>query len=434
MFSREQIDVLRNIYTLSNTHIENLILEGGSVRGFAHIGVINTLEKFKILPQLKKIAGSSIGALIAAAVAMGYTANELEILALQMDVPNFFDFTSIDPNEYFSKSDTDSAPTSAGKTLYNAAKYLYLFSKSMADAYRLKGVFNGQYLEEMVRSLIQRKFPDKTSLTFHELHQLALKDPIHYKDLYLTGVDVLNHEFVVFSHEKTPNMPIETAVHISMSFPGLFKTVEYAGRYYLDGGLYNNLAIELFDSAGINSKTIGISLSTTERTQKMQEVKPGPSDKLTWTQFLTTMAMSPLDAQDALRKKASRERTIYINLDDIFLFNAFVTKNQIHQMINRGKAASETFLHERQQKMKNLLTFYLLHSQQFNNYLSQHSAKLFKPVSTQDTKLAEKKEIPVLTPKPSSSGIFLRTLKKGPIGLGALMQQASVRERQLRKL
>ncbi|MHB1947682.1 MAG: patatin-like phospholipase family protein [Gammaproteobacteria bacterium] len=429
MFNREQIDILRNIYKLSNTRIENLVLEGGSVRGFAHIGVIDTLEKAKILPQLKRIAGSSIGALIAFAVAIGYNAKELEDISLQIDVPSFFDFTSIDPKEYYVKNNFDSSPEFAGKTLYNAAKYLFLFSKSMADTYRLKGIFNGNYIEQIVRSLIQKQFPNKTSLTFNELHQLALKDPTRYKDLYLTGVDILNHEFVVFSHEKTPNMPIETAVHISMSFPGLFKTVEYAGRYYLDGGLYNNLAMELFDN-----KTIGIALSTTQRTQKMHEAKRDTNQKLTWMQFFTLMAMSPLDAQDALRNKEIRERTIYINLEDIFLFNAFVTKSQICQMINRGKETSQTYLKERQQKMKNLLMFYLLSSPQFKNYLSHHSTNLFKPSPIKDTPLVEKKEIqPPKKQKPISSGIYLRTLKTTPIGLSTLMLQASSRQPQTYK-
>ena len=51
-------------------------LSGGGARGFAHIGVIKVLEEEGLRPDY--ISGTSIGAVIGALYAIGYTAAEIE--------------------------------------------------------------------------------------------------------------------------------------------------------------------------------------------------------------------------------------------------------------------------------------------------------------------------------------------------------------------
>ena len=52
-----------------------LVLGGGGMKGFAHIGVIQALEERGIVPTL--YAGTSIGAMMAAARVAGMSAAEL---------------------------------------------------------------------------------------------------------------------------------------------------------------------------------------------------------------------------------------------------------------------------------------------------------------------------------------------------------------------
>jgi NTE family protein len=56
-----------------------LVLSGGGARGFAHIGVANMLEHAGITPEV--IAGTSIGAILGALLANGYSAREVYELA-----------------------------------------------------------------------------------------------------------------------------------------------------------------------------------------------------------------------------------------------------------------------------------------------------------------------------------------------------------------
>lgn len=68
-----------------------LVLGGGGTRGFAHVGVIDTLEKHGIQPDL--IVGSSAGAVVGSLYASGKTPDELLKLSQTLQMNDIIDFT-----------------------------------------------------------------------------------------------------------------------------------------------------------------------------------------------------------------------------------------------------------------------------------------------------------------------------------------------------
>lgn len=68
-----------------------LVLGGGGAKGFAHVGVIKALEENGITPTL--VVGTSVGSLVGSLYASGYTAKELEHLALTTTDSELTDFT-----------------------------------------------------------------------------------------------------------------------------------------------------------------------------------------------------------------------------------------------------------------------------------------------------------------------------------------------------
>ena len=66
-----------------------LVLGSGGPRGFAHIGVLKALEDAGIKPDL--IVGSSVGAMVGAIYACGTNARDLERMAYQINVLEFFE-------------------------------------------------------------------------------------------------------------------------------------------------------------------------------------------------------------------------------------------------------------------------------------------------------------------------------------------------------
>jgi len=68
-----------------------LALGGGAARGFAHIGVIKSLEAQGISPDI--IVGTSAGAVVGALYAAGYNGFELQQLSMQMDESQVSDWS-----------------------------------------------------------------------------------------------------------------------------------------------------------------------------------------------------------------------------------------------------------------------------------------------------------------------------------------------------
>lgn len=70
-----------------------LVLGSGGPRGFAHIGVIKVLEEEGVRADF--IIGSSVGALVGALYAGGYTAAQLERFAYDLSMLEFFEFSML---------------------------------------------------------------------------------------------------------------------------------------------------------------------------------------------------------------------------------------------------------------------------------------------------------------------------------------------------
>ena len=62
----------------------NLVLSGGGVRGFAHLGVIKALSSYCV--EINAISGTSSGAVVGAFMAAGYSPDETLELMKQYDM------------------------------------------------------------------------------------------------------------------------------------------------------------------------------------------------------------------------------------------------------------------------------------------------------------------------------------------------------------
>lgn len=69
------------------------------------------------------------------------------------------------------------------------------------------------------------------------------------------------------------DMPIKTAVRISMNLPGAFSSYEYKGKQYVDGGVRANFPMHFFDKTlGVDKrKTIGFCLAPSENYSRTED-------------------------------------------------------------------------------------------------------------------------------------------------------------------
>jgi len=165
---------------------------GGAIRGLAHIGVIRALKELNI--ELGTLAGSSVGAIIATFLAVGYDDKQLEQIFLDIDFELFKDIN---------------------------------IGKSIA-------LSKGKIFLEWMREVIESKFYGKSYVKGKSEH-IRFKDI--ERDLVIVTTDLTNFTCKEFSKYTTPDFEIAEAVRISACMPGLMRPVELDDCMLVDGDL-----------------------------------------------------------------------------------------------------------------------------------------------------------------------------------------------------
>lgn len=195
-------------------HFRNLVFEGGGIKGIAYAGALMELEKRGILEKIKRVGGTSAGAITATLVALGYSNNEINHIVKNMKFEDFLD--------------------DRWGVIRDTIDFLKKF-----------GWCEGKKFRSWIANVIKAKLGN-TEATFNDIIRLNKKNRM--KQLYIIGVNLSTGYAEVFSHEHTPRMCIADAVRISMSIPFIFFPIRgIRGDYYCDGGLIDNYPVRLFD-------------------------------------------------------------------------------------------------------------------------------------------------------------------------------------------
>lgn len=191
-----------------------LVLSGGGARGMAHIGVLRRLEELRV--PIDAIAGTSMGAVIGGLYASGLDAREIETV-----------MTSVDWQDA-----VRDRPPRADLTFRRKAEdqnFLVRFPLGLrgGDFKLPKGLIQGQKLTQLLRQLT---LPVADVATFDEL-------PTRFRAV---ATDLETGEAVILDRGD-----LTRAMRASLSAPGVFAPVEHDGRLLVDGGLVENLPIDV---------------------------------------------------------------------------------------------------------------------------------------------------------------------------------------------
>ena len=170
-----------------------LVLGGGGMKGFAHIGVLRALDEAGVRPSC--FAGTSIGGLLAAAHAGGMGFDEMERRALSLRRRDLFRINHVG----------------------------MLFERMRSPSI---------YLEEPLRALCTTAVPTTT------FEQLGVP-------LLINTVDVERGTQVVWGLPGLRDVRIDDAVYASCALPGFFPPGRVDGRLCIDGGTIDNLPVSI---------------------------------------------------------------------------------------------------------------------------------------------------------------------------------------------
>ena len=197
--------------------LENIVLSGGGIKGYLHLGVLKALERYNLLSSIKRFCGTSIGAFVCFLYILELSPSQIEELFLTMDLHYFLQLI---PEQIFAVLETF-------------------------------GVNDGQQLENILCIILEKTGFSKT-ITFKELYDAT------QKDLIVTGTCLDTYKTVYFSRKSTPTMEVKLAIRISMCLPFLFQPIVYNDKRYVDGGVSNNFPLEIFQNQ--KHKTLGVIL------------------------------------------------------------------------------------------------------------------------------------------------------------------------------
>jgi NTE family protein len=189
-----------------------LVLGGGGARGFAHIGVLEELEKLRI--PVDCIAGTSMGALVAGVYASGLRPDEMEDKISEV---NWSDLFEDNPG----RAELNYRDRRLSESYYPGLE-LGLTEEGLEMS---RGIVGGQKLKLFFNRLVGS---DKGGRTIENL-------PL---PLSIIATDIGTGERVAYRDGD-----LTKAMRASMSVPGLLAPVDYDGRRLVDGGLVDNLPV-----------------------------------------------------------------------------------------------------------------------------------------------------------------------------------------------
>ncbi|HEX9995232.1 MAG TPA: patatin-like phospholipase family protein [Acidimicrobiales bacterium] len=277
----------------------NLVFEGGGVKGIAYAGALAVLAERDVLPRVTAVAGTSAGAITAALVAVGYTPEELTETMLALDLRKFEDGKLEGPVRLVEKY----------------------------------GFYKGEAFLDWMREQVAAKVgsPDAT---FADL--AAQGRP----DLRVVATDLATQVPRVFSPSTSPTVAVAHAVRMSMSIPFFFAAVQDEGSVYVDGGAVWNYPVEIFDTGGPNVATLGFRF---ENTSAAPRPPSHVGDVVEYVKALYE-AMSMVQTDFYRRSGADVERTVVVDDLGIKATEFAITDDQKHELIARGRAATDAFL------------------------------------------------------------------------------------------
>ncbi len=199
------------------SQFRNLVFEGGGVKGIAYAGAIAVLEEKGILPDIRRVAGTSAGAITAALLALGASSQSVQEIVGGTDFREFMDNS------------------------WGVLRDIFRLVKKY-------GWYKGDKFAEWMKQQIFALTGGQADMTFGQLAGLAADDDeTPYRELWMVASNLSMQSPQVFSAETTPDVPIWRAVRMSMSIPLFFASVDYEARVMVDGGVTWNYPVDLFD-------------------------------------------------------------------------------------------------------------------------------------------------------------------------------------------
>ncbi|PKL26842.1 MAG: hypothetical protein CVV46_14505 [Spirochaetae bacterium HGW-Spirochaetae-2] len=195
-----------------------LVLSGGGARGFAHIPIIEAVERAGI--PIDMVLGTSMGSLVGGLYAAGYSPGDMRRLIAAYDMVELFALSALPPIPL--------DPTPLRRNRDN----LFIIGFDRGGLGTASGILGDQRILQMLNDSLSR-----------------VAGIVDFDDLAIPfrciGTDLVTGEKIIFSSGS-----LVTAIRASISIPLVFTPYPVDGRMVIDGGLVDNMPINLAKEMG----------------------------------------------------------------------------------------------------------------------------------------------------------------------------------------
>ena len=290
--------------------VKNLVFKGGGIRGVAYMGALEALDELGIVDHIERAAGTSAGAIAATVFSFRLSIADTQALFNTLDITKVPQVSHREPLVGDRPRD----------------RIMRIIQTPDLDCYNRfftnYGWYSSRYFYEWLQAIIAKQCEGNGLATFADFEGRG------FRELYIVAANISRQRPEIFSAKHTPDVAVADAVRMSMSIPMFFEALQFDGKefgqgdYYVDGGLYDNFPMDIFDGPefskssllyrdGINWETLGLFLYPAEIQQEMNPKMP----KNVW-EFSSLMLRSLYNAHQVSNyhtNPVDKQRTIEIS-------------------------------------------------------------------------------------------------------------------------
>jgi len=193
-----------------------LVLSGGGAKGAAHLGVIKALEENNI--PIDYIVGTSMGGVVGAFYASGYSPQEMERLILSDDFQRWVSGDLSEEVYFFSKK--DDGPSLLSVRLKFDSSFNASFNSNLSSDLALN----------FALAKLFAKASRKSNYNFDSLM-------IPYRAM---TAEIFTQQEIMLSKGK-----VNDAARATMTVPLFYRPIRVDNQYLFDGGVYNNFPVDV---------------------------------------------------------------------------------------------------------------------------------------------------------------------------------------------
>lgn len=240
-----------------------LVFSGGGAKGLAHIGTLKALEENHI--PIDYITGTSMGGIVGAMYAAGYSPAQIEKIATSDEFQNWVNGKYTSDYTYFFEKNAPNASMLTAKVAIDTGFHFSFRSNLINDI-----PLNFAFLELFSQaSAVSKDNFDNLFVPFRCM-----------------VADVLSQKSITVSKGS-----LAEAVRATMTVPIIYRPIKLDGKYVFDGGLYNNFPVDVMERDFKPDYVIGANVSS-----KTYNEYPKNNDDRLMNRFLVFMFLSKSDS------------------------------------------------------------------------------------------------------------------------------------------